>query len=255
MYIFIFIFFYPQVSSFKCGGYAIGISCSLLLFDPFSMASFLKKWNRIHLDMMISKTDNYNQLPVFYRPKISNRSSRGVPINSRTKTAAVAQTMIFDVTPKTLMNLNEEIHKSIAALCVPESVQKLELKTPGNVSVVVKEPPEVDNQHHHHDLMICKVQNFPKEEILVEKLLPSSTGRVNGITCCSSSSSSPNSNWDRLLGIDGICFREGNKPVRVSCWINSVLDEAFVMIFPSHSQMENENDGTEGLKIIVALPN
>ncbi|CAO2819459.1 unnamed protein product [Amaranthus hypochondriacus] len=40
--------FYIQVTNFKCGGYSIGISCSLFLVDPLFMANFLNKWAKIH---------------------------------------------------------------------------------------------------------------------------------------------------------------------------------------------------------------
>lgn len=239
--------FFYQASNFKCGGYAIGISCSLLLFDPFTMANFLKKWTEIHLKMMISKTDSYNKLPVFYRPKIGHNRSRGLPIiASKTEPTTAAQTMIFDI------NINTSklsVQKTdIAALCVHESVQKLEMKVPGNVSVVVKEPaPEDDDDEVIKVVMKCRVQNLSKEEILL-LLLPAAGGVI---------SSNWKKKWDGL-GIDGICFREGNKAVHISCWINSVLDEAFAMVFPSQLEIENEKDSTEekeALKIIIALPN
>lgn len=226
-----------QVSNFKCGGYAIGISCSLLLFDPFSIANFLKKWTGIHLKMMISKTESYNQLPVFYRPKIGNNRARGLPISaaSKTKSTTAAQTMIFDINTSKLILKDKT---DFAALCVHESAKKLEMKIPGNVCVVVKEPPPPAEDDNNDEVTTCRVQNLSKEEILLahEKVLPAPPN------------SNGKKNWDGL-GIDGICFREGNKAVHVSCWINSVVDEGFAMIFPS--QLENE----KGLKIIVALPN
>lgn len=207
-----------QVSNFKCGGYAVGISTSLLLIDPFSMTSFLKKWTEIHIEM-ISKTDV--QIPIFYRPNIgnSNNSSPGLPINSNS--GAAAQTVIFHITSK-ILNLDKEIHKNIAALCLDESEQKLGLKIAEEISMVSKEDG-------------IKVQKFSRKDLVQKQNMI-----VNGMTC--------SSNWDDL-GVDKICFNQGNKAVYVSCWINSVVDdEAFVMIFP---YVEN---GSEGMKIIVTHP-
>ncbi|KAK6153922.1 hypothetical protein DH2020_013561 [Rehmannia glutinosa] len=70
-------------------------------------------------------------------------------------------------------------------------------------------------------------------------LLESSLGKINGLSCART--------WDEL-GLESICFNEGNKPVYVSCWINSVVDdEGFVMIIPS------SDDNTSGMKIIVTF--
>ncbi|KAK8341794.1 hypothetical protein V6Z12_A08G188600 [Gossypium hirsutum] len=40
--------FYVQVTNFQCGGYSIGISCSILLADLLLMKEFLKTWADIH---------------------------------------------------------------------------------------------------------------------------------------------------------------------------------------------------------------
>ncbi|CDP08351.1 unnamed protein product [Coffea canephora] len=214
--------FYVQVTSFKCGGYSIGISCSLLLVDPVAMTSFLKRWRDIHVEM-VSRTD-VPKIPIFYRPNLRNPGPLpGLSIGS-SKKAYAAKTMIFTIANKVL-DLDSEIHNKFAAACIDEAEYKLGYKTAPslNFSFLVKEPSEEVN-----------VRNFTREG-LVQK--PSTT--VNGIHTCST--------WDDL-GVTEIWFEEGNRPAHVSCWINSVPDEALVMIIPSP-----EKDGS-GMKIVVTLP-
>lgn len=61
--------FLVQVTNFKCGGYSIGISCSLLLADPFAMTSFLKSWSKIH-NNLVSQIDS-PKIPAFYTPNFT----------------------------------------------------------------------------------------------------------------------------------------------------------------------------------------
>lgn len=214
--------FYVQVTSFKCGGYSIGISCSLLLVDPFAMASFLKRWGDIHVEM-VSRTD-VPKIPIFYRPNLRNAGPSPSLSTGSSKKAYAAKTMTFTIANKVL-DLDNEIHKKLAAPCIDEAEHKLGYKTAPslNFSFLVKEPSEE-----------VEVRNFTREGF-VQK--PSTA--VNGVHTSST--------WDDL-GVTGICFEEGNKPAHVSCWINSVPDEALVMIIPSP-----EKDGS-GMKIVVALP-
>ncbi|KAL3499714.1 hypothetical protein ACH5RR_038807 [Cinchona calisaya] len=215
--------FYVQVTSFRCGGYSIGISCNILLIDPFAMISFLKRWTDIHIEM-VSRTE-VPKIPIFYRPNLRNGGpSSGLSIGSSTK-ACSAQSVVFTIATK-ILDLDSEIHKKFAALCIDEAEQKIGYKTAPNLnfSLMVKEPSED-----------VEVRNFTREN-LVQK--PSTT--LNGFSI--------SSNWDDLRA-DEICFQEGNKAAHVSCWINSVPDEALVMIIPSP-----EKDSS-GMKIVVTIPN
>ncbi|XP_028083588.1 protein ECERIFERUM 26-like, partial [Camellia sinensis] len=58
--------FYIQVTNFQCGGYSIGISCSLVLADPLAIISFLRRWVNIH-NRMVSEADEAKP-PLFYLP-------------------------------------------------------------------------------------------------------------------------------------------------------------------------------------------
>ncbi|XP_022867017.1 protein ECERIFERUM 26-like [Olea europaea var. sylvestris] len=65
--------FYVQVTNFSCGGYSIGISCSLLLADPFALTGFLKRWANEH-NSLLSKLDA-PKTPLCYLPKLRNLGS------------------------------------------------------------------------------------------------------------------------------------------------------------------------------------
>lgn len=187
------------------------------------MLSFLKRWTDFHIEI-VSRTDVAN-IPIFYRPNLRKAGpSPGLSIGSSTK-ACPGQTMIFTIATKVL-DLDNEIHNEFAATCIEEAEHKLGYKTAPNLnfSFLVKDPSED-----------VKVKNFTREG-LVQK--PSTT--VNEINTSST--------WDDSR-TNQICFQEGNKPAHVSCWINSVPDEALIMIITSP-----EKDSS-GMKIVFTFPN
>ncbi|KAK6127757.1 hypothetical protein DH2020_038466 [Rehmannia glutinosa] len=205
--------FYVQVTNFTCGGYSIGISCSLLLEDPFVLTTFLKRF---------SKTD-VPKIPTFYHPNFGKpTSSPSLLMGSNNSGKNAAQSVIFKI-PTKILDLDNNIHKKIAGLCIGEAERVTGRKMASNLSLFVKVPFE------DAKVEICSRQ----------VLLESSLGKINGLTC--------ERTWDDL-GLESICFNEGNKPVYVSCWINSVVDdEGFVMIIPS------SDDNTSGMRIIVTF--
>nr|GMD76315.1 protein ECERIFERUM 1-like [Ipomoea batatas]GMD78390.1 protein ECERIFERUM 1-like [Ipomoea batatas] len=119
--------FYIQVTNFNCGGYSIGISCSLFLADPFSMTSFLNKWSKIHCTML-SQADKPNKIPTFYFPNLRKPGTlpAHVPLDSSSTNdhpAATTRTVIFRL-PTKISNSDKEIHKTLAAKCIEEAENK-----------------------------------------------------------------------------------------------------------------------------------
>ncbi|KAK4414119.1 protein ECERIFERUM 26-like [Sesamum alatum] len=215
--------FYVQVTNFICGGYSIGISCSLLLVDPFILSNFLKRWADIH-NTMFSRTD-LPEFPTFYLPKLRKPgSSPGLQMGSNVRKNA-AQTVIFKLPKKIFEFDDDNVHKNLAALCIDEAEREVAAKMASNFSLVVKAPFED-----------AKVEICSRQEGL-----ESSAGNivVSGLSCART--------WDEL-GLENICLNEGKKPVRVSCWINAVVDEGCVMIIPPSDEKSNV-----GLKIIVSF--
>ncbi|KAL2490004.1 HXXXD-type acyl-transferase family protein [Forsythia ovata] len=212
--------FYVQVTNFKCGGYSIGISSSLLLEDPFVITSFLKKWANVHKSL-VSKSD-VPKMPIFYLPNHRNSAGGSPSLLMGSKTSkSVAQSVVFKI-PTKISNLDSHIYYNLAAQCIDEAEHVVGTKMASKFSLFVKKPDE--------DI---KVEICSKEG-LIQKPYSS----MSGFTCASS--------WD-LLEVDEICFNEGNKAAYVSCWINSIFDEGSVMIVGS------DNEDTSGTKIIVTL--
>ncbi|CAA3032995.1 ECERIFERUM 1-like, partial [Olea europaea subsp. europaea] len=208
------------VTNFKCGGYSIGISSSLLLADPFVMTSFLKKWANVHKSLVL-KAD-VPKMPTFYLPNLRNSAGKTPSLLMDSKTnKCVAQSVIFNI-PTKISNLGSDNYHNLAAECILEAEHIVGTKMASNFSLYVKKPDED-----------VRVEICPKE-----KLIRKPTSIVNGFTYASS--------WD-VLGADEICFNEGNKAAYVSCWINSIFDEGSVMI------VGTDNEYTSGTKIIVTF--
>ncbi|KAI3463602.1 hypothetical protein Pfo_020265 [Paulownia fortunei] len=212
--------FYVQVTNFSCGGYSIGISCSLLLVDPFVLTSFLKRWSNAH-NNMVSRTD-VPKIPTFYLPNLGKPGSSPALLMGSNTGKNAAESVIFKI-PTKILDLDNNIHKNLAALCINEAEREVGRTMASNLSLFLKVPAED-----------AKVEFCSREG-----LLESPSGNINGLTCART--------WDEL-GLDSICFNEGKKPAYVSCWINSVVDEGCVMIIPT-----SDANNTSGMKIVVTF--
>uniref|UniRef100_A0A5B7BXR7 Putative anthranilate N-benzoyltransferase protein 3 n=1 Tax=Davidia involucrata TaxID=16924 RepID=A0A5B7BXR7_DAVIN len=208
--------FYVQVTNFECGGYSVGLSCSILLADTLVITSFLKRWANIH-NNLVSKAD-MPKIPMFYAPH--HKPNSCYPTNPFGSSKNHGQSMIFKIPNKSLMG-----NKTVALLCIEEAERKLGVEMASKFSLIVKESSEN-----------IKVEDCWKEEI-VEK--PSSF--VNGLMSCAS--------WDDLEASE-VAFHEGNKPVHVSYWIYSVSG-GLAMVIPS----PDHDEAVSGVHIIVTIPN
>lgn len=208
-----------QVTNFKCGGYSIGISCSLLLADPMVMTSFVKKWANIH-NKIVTKFET-PKLPIFYLPNLGKASSTPPYQNHPAPTKNIGQTFIFRVTQKNLIMENIEMQKAVAMLCFEEAKRRLRRKIASDFYLIMKEPSND----------IIKVEICVKQEPF---------NYINGATSTITS-------WDDYVGADGLSFTKGNKPAAcVSYGINSPFDEGgLVMIIPSPDV---------GMSVIVTVP-
>ncbi|XP_027337442.1 acetyl-CoA-benzylalcohol acetyltransferase-like [Abrus precatorius] len=189
--------FYVQVTHFECGGYSVGIGCSLLLADILILENFLKKWTEIHNSVLIQNEEI--KTPLFYHPLLTqNHESLPTDLISRTPSKNEIHTMIFKFTAKDL-NFNKELWRELAMQCVAEAEQKLCKKVGSNFSVLVKESSEV--------IKIVKSGYSTGMEMLQLNL----NNEIIGAT------------WNDFGDYD-VTFYEGNKPVIVSRWIGSVAD-------------------------------
>lgn len=194
-----------QVTSFECGGYSIGISCSILLTEVLGVENFLNRWAQIH-NMLLQNEDT--ETPIFYQPRLENPESLPPHIISRTKTKHGPQSMMaFKITSAgDVINFSKEMWRELAVLCVEDTEQKLDIKMGSDFSLVVKESTE-----------IIKVESCSRSGYIYNP----STVLKNGILGVT---------WNDF-GVNEVAFHEGNKPVHVSCWIGSVADGC-VMAMP-----------------------
>lgn len=210
--------FYFQVTNFTCGGYSIGISCSLLLSDPFALTNTIKKWANNHNDIYLR--NEIPKMPTFYLPNHGKPPSSPSLLMGPNTNKGLAKSLIFNI-PTNSLTLDKNIYKNLAAFCVGEAEAEAGQELPSNLTVVVKAP--------HEDV---SVEDCSRTGLLECSKLDC---RVDGMSCAGT--------WDELE-LEKICFVEGNKPIYASSWVNSVADESCVMIVPSTDS---------GVKIVVTF--
>ncbi|CAH2075679.1 unnamed protein product [Thlaspi arvense] len=207
--------FYVQVTNFSCGGYSVGISSSLLLSSPLAIISFLKKWAKIHHTITFA---SHGVQPIFFFPTFKSNLSVSDVQNGSNKIKTHGRTLIFR-TANEKLNSNGRGDKALVSQCVEEAEILLGKKVASEFLLVKELPVEV------------RVENFTKG--LLEK--PESSYGISRVS------------WDEL-GAREVAFNEGNKPVQVSCWINSVLGEGLVMVIPS------SDEDISPTNVIVSVP-
>ncbi|KAK4363335.1 hypothetical protein RND71_018576 [Anisodus tanguticus] len=213
--------FYVQVTNFKCGGYSIGISCSLFLADPFAMTSFLKMWSKIH-NNLVSQIDS-PKIPVFYTPNFTKiGSSPSLSTNIPKTRNQITQTLIFK-NPKNPLKINDDdLIKNLTSKCIGEIEGKIGKNISSNFTFLVKE--NFEN---------VKVENCSREEIIKDEC---------GLSIILG-------NWDNLVA-DKVRFTEGNKAIHISCWIiNGENNQDLVMITPNPDEDSSEKN------IIITVSN
>ncbi|KOM32535.1 hypothetical protein LR48_Vigan01g209100 [Vigna angularis] len=182
------------VTRFECGGYTVGISCSLLLADALVVENFLKTWADIHSSMLLQRQEI--KAPIFHHSLlVKNDEPLHADVINRTR-CRKAQSMAFKFIGKDL-NLNQEFWREVAMLCVEEAEKKLDKRVWTEFSLFVKESCEVIKVEGHSKSGYCK-------KVLDQSL----KNEISGGT------------WNDFG--EFVMFHEGNKPVLVSRWIGSI---------------------------------
>ncbi|KAL2348195.1 hypothetical protein Fmac_002195 [Flemingia macrophylla] len=189
------------VTNFECGGYSIGISCSLLLAEVLLFENFLEKWVEIHTKM--SQQRGKIETPIFYHPRLKNPESLPWDIISRTQSQNGVQSMVFKITG--VVNLEKELWRELAMLCVEKAKQKQDTNLGSDFCLVVKESSELIKVES------CSMNGVGKK-MTHEFEISQST-------------------W-KEFGVYEVAFNVGNKPIHVSCWIGSVSDDGYAMAVP-----------------------
>ncbi|MED6118760.1 hypothetical protein PIB30_005899 [Stylosanthes scabra] len=214
---------YVQVTKFECGGYSIGVSSSLVLFDVLIIENFIKKWSQIHnnsLSPQIEEHYNYNnKTPIFYHPILINEPPPSSVLSTTPTKKESQHTMLFKI-----KNSNMEQWRELAMICVEETEQILQKNIGSDFLVLVKESSSED----------IKIHNFSKSGYIKNNKKVDSE-IVGG-------------NWNDFGGYGEVAFQEGNKAVHVSHWIGSSVDVGYVIIAFPHVE---ENNGSA--VVIVSL--
>ncbi|RLN07092.1 uncharacterized protein C2845_PM11G11130 [Panicum miliaceum] len=106
------------------GGYAVGVSCSLMLCDPLALARFLLSWARTHAE--IKARSKAAPIPMmqyagyFQRPATMTRRVRSVPLDAVAAAGGGAETVLFRTTPSGAPD-----HRALARACVDEASERL----------------------------------------------------------------------------------------------------------------------------------
>ncbi|CAJ1928688.1 unnamed protein product [Sphenostylis stenocarpa] len=200
--------FYVQanVTNFDCGGYAIGMSCSLLLAEVFLVENFLGKWAEIHKNMSLQRGEI--KTPIFYHPRMKNCGSLPSDIVNRAQSQNGVQSLVFKITTEDV-NSSKDLWRDLAMLCVEEAEVKLGTDLCSEFCVVVKESSEVTKVES------CSMNGWSRGE---QGMRLKMKHEIRGST------------WEDF-GVQKVAFNEGNKPVHVCCWIDSVRD-GYAMTVP-----------------------
>ncbi|KAL8106945.1 uncharacterized protein LOC141672071 [Apium graveolens] len=203
---------YIQVTNFKCGAYAIGISCSILLADPFSMTSFLKKWAKIHINLF--NESQTQKLPLIYLPNFGKTDSPPVyNPNYATPEKTSEQTLIHKFTNLTMDN---EMPRIAALSCIEKANRRLGNRVTSDFSLLVKD----------HSNGTFKIETVCVKEVVTLESFKNFDG---------------NNSEDSILAdhinADELSIAKGNKPVDFRSWISSPVEEGLVMIISSHSKV------------------
>ncbi|XP_065857127.1 anthranilate N-benzoyltransferase protein 1-like [Euphorbia lathyris] len=215
--------FYVQVTNFQCGGYSIGISCSLLFADVLIIDNFLQKWARIHRDI-VSET---KKLPTFYLPKLKAPSVNLNSLFPSTTRERLNQTVIYKISSTSEMVDSKE---NVALVCLEKTEKQLGAgnnKTSSEFALLVKESPKV-----------MRAQNWKKEEI------GKSDTENDGVIILKTSY------LNDYMRINDVSFREGSKPAMVSYWIGTENGAVQTIAIPSYDKLGDPSH----LNVIVTIP-
>ncbi|KAF8768753.1 hypothetical protein HU200_007313 [Digitaria exilis] len=107
------------------GGYAVGVSCSLMLCDPLSLARFLLSWASTHAK--IKAQNKATPIPMmqyagyFQRPGVMTRRVRSIPLDTFATTNAATGTVLFRATGGKAL----DDHRALARACADEASERL----------------------------------------------------------------------------------------------------------------------------------
>uniref|UniRef100_A0A0A9EZ31 Uncharacterized protein n=1 Tax=Arundo donax TaxID=35708 RepID=A0A0A9EZ31_ARUDO len=209
------------------GGYAVGVSCSLMLCDPLALARFLLSWVRTHAAMKAQNKATTNPMmqyaSYFQRADTMTRRIKSILLDTlaATDTNSV-ETVLFRAAAATTTATGTTDHRALARACVDQASERLGAGKMPRFSVVAVAKPEEGKGPAGMTVETCQADEQPV-----------SGGDEHKLEVAQ---------WQEL-GLDGLVLRE-SKPVHVSYSIVTGGDEGLVVVMP---------DG-EGLLVTATVP-
>lgn len=205
-----------QVTNFECGGYSIGISCTLVLADIVMKQNFLKRWSDVHKQILSTST---NKTPIFYLPHLKKASfTSSTPIITSNQVKNGQNTLIYGITGYSYSD-----KKEIVLSQVEQTETELGTKMASKFPLYIKESSNLMKI----DDCSKQVDGELKKSQVMRKL-----------------------NWEDLVGASEIDFVQDNKPWGVKYWIGSVSDGVVVAI--NDDSCESSTSGI--VNVIVSVP-
>lgn len=202
------------MTNFQCGGYSIGLSCSLIVADAAEIISFIKRWATIHAELQTLHPEDDPPKPIFRLFDVKRMDSSKLltpsPCRKLARTITFAAEYAKGISPGTL-----------ALACTKEAEKELGGKVGSSFSVMVRDATSE---------AVSVITAKGNEDFGVR---PRSIWKVD---------------WGTWIG-DSVTFREGNEALAVSCWVGS--EDGFVMVTPSGI---GGNQGGVSVNVLVAIP-
>jgi hypothetical protein len=212
-----------QLTRFLDGGYAVGVSCSLLLADPLSLIGFLKSWARKNTEMQAQS--KHVAHPVIQYTHYIQSPGAAKRVKSGTSTLDTATATAADNTKTVLFRATDSSdRRALAAACVGMASKRLGgAKEPPRFTVIAR-----DGSKGLH-VQTCGTVEYGDREACL--------GDGHGLAARVAQ-------WSEA-GLEDLAL-EGSKPVHVSYSISPCADEGLVVVMPA---------GGAELLISVTVPN
>jgi hypothetical protein len=136
------------------GGFAVGVSCSLMLSDPLSLARFLASWARTHVRMKAQNDVATHPLmqyaSYFQRPgaRAVGALVKSIPLDAFASTDGdhAAETVLFRARPTAAGAGAPADHHALAVACVAQAKERLGAagKVPPQFPVVIFDDSDGD---------------------------------------------------------------------------------------------------------------
>ncbi|CAN0842615.1 Protein ECERIFERUM 26-like [Linum grandiflorum] len=211
---------YVQVTNFSCGGYSVGISCSLLLADILITNNFLHKWGKIQRQIIISSS-RFANIPTFYLPNLKPNGSFTLEAFGSTPSRGKSHSLFF----KTKHGNDAPSH--LANACAEKARQVLDSKTVvSSFRLVSLSTNEEDEVLKVKKWMTSKEENGKGKEMVVG-----------------------NASWEDL-GIGEVSFYQGNNPIGLARWVGWDDNETGLIMTIDDGKKTRNSD----IIIVVAVP-